>query len=176
MKFLLKLKHWQLFLLTWGFPMLVNIFTFSQPELMFRVFPIMMVFFTLGTLGWVWAIATELNHKLPSDVRLDARRFKIYFSIPILYILGISLYMAILMNGSGDSTYMAAAGIVIVVLHLLSMVFIFMGLRFAAKTMKSVELGRVAKLGDYVGEFFLIIFSIIGYWVLQPRLNRLIEE
>ena len=84
--------------------------------------------------------------------------------------------MALLMNGSGDSSAMAVAGIAIVVLHLSSMVFIIMGLRFAAKTMKSVELGRTAKFGDYVGEFFLIWFSIIGYWVLQPRLNRLIEE
>jgi hypothetical protein len=176
MKFLLKLKHWQLFLLTWGFPMVANIFTFSNPELMLQVFPIMMIFFTLGTLGWVWAIATELNQKLPSDVRLNSGRFKVYFSIPVLYILGITIYMAFLTNGSGDSTSMAATGIAIVVLHLLSMVFIFMGLRFAAKTMKTIELGRVAKFGDYVGEFFLIWFSIIGYWVLQPRLNKLIEE
>jgi hypothetical protein len=176
MKFLLKLKHWQLFLLTWGFPMLANILTFSQPELMFLVFPIMMVFFTLGTLGWVWAIVTELNQKLPLDVRLNSGRFKIYFSIPILYILGISIYMTLLTNGSGDSSNMVVTGIVLVVLHLLSMVFIFMGLRSAAKTMKSVELGRAAKFGDYVGEFFLIWFSIFGYWVLQPRLNKLIEE
>ena len=84
--------------------------------------------------------------------------------------------MAFLTNGSGDSTNMAVAGIAIVILHLLSMVFIFMGLRFAAKTMKTVELGRVAKFGDYVGEFFLIWFSFIGYWVLQPRLNKLIGE
>ncbi|WP_299821155.1 hypothetical protein [uncultured Pontibacter sp.] len=176
MKFLLKLKHWQLFLLTWGLPMLVNVFTFSRPELMFQVFPIMMIFFTLGTLGWVWAIATELNQKLPSDVRLNAGRFKVYFSIPILYILGIIIYMAFLTSGSGDNTSMVVTGTILVVLHLLSMVFIFMGLRFAAKTMKTVELGRVTKFGDYVGELFLIWFSIIGCWVLQPRLNKLIEE
>ncbi|WP_162051329.1 hypothetical protein [Pontibacter pamirensis] len=88
--------------------------------------------------------------------------------------MGTIIYMGFLTDGSGDNV--AVAGIAIVVLHLLSMVFIFMGLRFAAKTMKTVELGRVAKFGDYVGELFLIWFSIIGYWVLQPRLNKLIKE
>ena len=176
MKFLLKLKHWQLFLLTWGLPMLANVFTFSHPELMFQMFPIIMVLFTFGTLGWVWAIATELNQKLPSDLKLKSERFKIYFSIPILYILGISIYMTLLRNSSGNSSNMAATEIAIVILHLLSMVCIFMGLRFAAKTMKTVELGRTANFGDYAGEFFLIWFSIIGYWVLQPRLNKLAEQ
>lgn len=176
MKFFLKLKHWQLFLLTWGLPMLVNIITFSQPELMFLVFPIMMMFFTLGTFGWVWAIATELNQKLPADVNLRSERFKLYFSIPILYILVIMLSVTLFKGSSVDNTNMIVTGAGIVILHFLSMVFIFMGLRFAAKTMKSVELGRVAKFGDYAGEFFLIWFSFIGYWVLQPRLNKLVKQ
>jgi len=69
----------------------------------------------------------------------------------------------------------AIAG-VIVPLHLLSMFIIFWGVRFAAKTLKSVELGRMAKFGDYAGDFFLIWFSIIGYWILQPRLNELMKK
>ncbi|MFD2245959.1 hypothetical protein [Pontibacter ruber] len=79
-------------------------------------------------------------------------------------------------SGISDSTSMVSFGTVILVFHLLSMIFIFMGMRFAAKTMKSVELGREAKFSDYAGEFFLMWFSIIGYWVLQPRLNRLSAE
>jgi hypothetical protein len=176
MKFLLNLKHWQLFLITWGIPILVNILTLSNPELLFLIFPIMMPFFILGTLGWIWAIATELNQKLPSSANLNVGRFKIYFSIPLIYLLGIVLYMAFSTSDSGNSTNMIASGIVIVLFHLLSMVCIFMGLRFAAKTMKTVELGREAKFDDYVGEFFLIWFSIIGYWVLQPRLNKIMTR
>jgi hypothetical protein len=176
MKFLLKLKHWQLFLITWGIPILVNILTFSHPELLLLILPITMPFFILGTLGWIWAIATELNQKLPSGVNLNAGRFKIYFSIPLIYLLGIVLYMAFSTGTSGNSTGMIASGIAMVLFHLLSMVCIFMGLRFAAKTMKTVELGRVAKFDDYVGEFFLIWFSIIGYWILQPRLNKIMMK
>jgi hypothetical protein len=173
MKFLLKLKHWQLFLITWGLPILLNILTFSQPELMFLMFPVLMIFFTLGNFGWIWAIATELNHKIPTALNLNAARFKIYFAIPLIYTMGLSLYMAFSFSSAGGSTSMS--GIVIAVLHLLSMACIFMGLRFAAKTMKTVELGRLAKFGDYAGEFFLMWFSVIGFWVLQPRLNKMVE-
>ena len=47
--------------------------------------------------------------------------------------------MAIPFSNSGDNAGMIITGILIVTLHHLSMVCIFMGLRFAAKTLKSVE-------------------------------------
>ena len=78
MRFLLKLKHWQLFLLTWGIALAVNILTLSNPVLMLKLFPIMMLAFAFGTFGWVWAIATELHKQLPGNVELNLTSFKIY--------------------------------------------------------------------------------------------------
>jgi hypothetical protein len=179
MKFLLRLRHWQLFLLTWGLPIALNFLTFFNTGLpVLGVFPIMMILFTFGVFGWVWAISTELHKKLPIEVKLNVGQFKIFFLIPIVYILGITIWMSSSFFGgsNGQSDNMSAAIGLIIVLHLLSMVCIFLGLRFAAKTMKSVELGRMAKFGDYAGEFFLIWFSVAGVWVLQPRLNKLIED
>ena len=174
MIFLLRLKHWQLFLLTWGVPIVVDIFTFSQPELLFKLFPFMMVAFSIGTFGWIWAIATGLHPKLPEGINLNLSRFKILFSIPMIYIViiigSIAYSMNVLPEGGGSG-----AVVILVMLHLVSMVCIFLGMRFAAKTMKSVELGRLAHFSDYAGEFFMIWFSIIGFWVLQPRLNKLAE-
>jgi hypothetical protein len=144
---------------------------------MVKVFPIMMLLFMVGILGWVWAIATELHEKLPTGVRLNVRQFKVFFSIPIIYMLAIIGFMAYQFN-TGSTAKSSNEGLIIgliVILHLGSMVCIFLGLRFAAKTMKSVELGRLARFGDYAGEFFLIWFSIIGFWVLQPRLNKLTD-
>jgi hypothetical protein len=175
MKFILKLKHWQLFLFTWGLPIIIDIFSFSNPMILVQLFPLMMIFFAIGIFGWVWAIATVLHKKLPTDVNLNLGRFKIYFLIPIVYVLALSLWLGFRFyygNGFENESAGTTADILIF-LHLFSMVCIFLGLRFAAKTMKSVELGRVAKFGDYAGEFFLIWFSFIGVWVLQPRLNKL---
>lgn len=179
MKFLLKMKHWQLFGLTWGVPILLNIITITNPILMFKAFPVLMVFFAMGTFGWIWAISTYLNSKLPEGVKLNARRFQFLFGIPVIYLIGIVTWTGITFTGGlKDQENMnpnVIAG-VIVPLHLFSMVIIIWAIRFAAKTLRSVELGRMAKFGDYAGEFFLIWFSIVGYWVLQPRLNKLIEE
>lgn len=110
---------------------------------------------------------------------MNSKRFRILFMIPIAYLILITGFMGVAFGG-GASEFVrfnttAMAGIIIL-LHLLSMIIIFWGVRFAAKTLKSVELGRMAKFGDYAGEFFLIWFSIIGFWVLQPRLNKLAEK
>ena len=179
MKFLLKLKHWQLFGITWGFPIMLNIFTFSDPGLMITSFPILMIVFALGTFGWIWAIPTNIHSKLPEGVNLNLKRFKILFRIPLIYIGLITGWMGIVFGGGASlmtNINPAAIAGVIVPLHLLSLGIIIWGIRFAAKTLKSIEIGRVAKFGDYAGEFFLIWFSIIGYWVLQPRLNKLVEK
>jgi len=139
----------------------------------------MMIFFTIGTFGWIWAISTTLNSKLPDGVTLNSNRFRILFMIPIIYIVAILIWMGQAFSGGSselENANPSAIAAIIIPLHLLSMVIIFWGVRFAAKTMKSVELGRMAKFGDYAGEFFLIWFSVIGYWILQPRLNKLIED
>jgi hypothetical protein len=181
MRFLLRLKHWQLFLIIWGLPLGIDIFTIYDPMLLFRLFPIMMIVFTLGTFGWMWAISTVLHSQLPANVNLKVWHFKIMLSIPILYIavllLSLSINYQIFQGNSGEGGIISLSILPIAIgVHLLSMVCIFLGLRFAAKTMKSVELGRLAKFGDYAGEFFLIWFSPIGIWVLQPRLNKLIAS
>jgi hypothetical protein len=178
MRFLLKLKHWQLFVLTWGIPLAINIYTFSKPALMVKLFPVMMLVFIIGIFGWIWAISTQLYKKLPMEVNMNIKGFKIIFSVPIFYTLALTLWMAYqfyVRFPEGSSNVGSIIGIVAFV-HFISMVCILLGLRFAAQTLRSVELGRLAKFSDYAVEFFLIWFSPIGFWILQPRLNKLIEE
>jgi hypothetical protein len=179
MKFLLKLKHWQLFLLTWGAPLMMNIYSFSDPSSIIRFFPFMMILFTLGMFGWIWAIATEMHKRLPSGVFLNIGVFKALFLIPMIYMLGIVSVMGFIFSvGPNNWDKPENIGVIValtVVLHFFSIVCIFIGLRFAAKAMKSVELGRMARFSDYSGEFFLIWFSPVGIWILQPRLNDLIK-
>lgn len=123
-------------------------------------------------LGWIWAISTALHEKLPAESKLNIKIFKILFSIPIIYILFFTLGLNYVIT---DGDFNGGILAIILFLHLFSMFCIFYGLRFAAKTLKSVELGKNAKFADYAGEFFLMWFSFIGYWILQPRLNQLIK-
>lgn len=47
---------------------------------------------------------------------------------------------------------------------------------FVAKTIKTVELQRQVKFGDFAGEFFLILYYPIGIWIIQPKINKMMEE
>ncbi|WP_017733705.1 hypothetical protein [Nafulsella turpanensis] len=175
MNILLKLKHWQLFAISWGSGILLNLFAVLDPFLVLKLFPLAMLLFVFGTFGWIWAIATGLHPLLPSGTDLNIRKFKILFSIPVIYILLLCLGLGVIMMGDQQDALSGMGGLtfIIILLHLLSMVCIFYGMRFAAKTLRAVELGRPVKFSDYAGEFFLLWFSIIGYWVIQPRINRL---
>ena len=47
---------------------------------------------------------------------------------------------------------------------------------FVAKTYKTVELQRQVSFSDFAGEFFMIWFYPIGIWIIQPKLNKIIEN
>ncbi len=174
---LLRLKHWQLFLLTWGVTLVINFSMVSDPVLMITLFPLMIVFWAIGLLGWIWAISTTLQPLLPSGVSMNVRQFKMLFLVPVVYALVIvGAMVEIIRSAVHFDTSLPAFLSIIVVLHIFSFICIVFGIRFAAKTMKSVELGRMARFPDYMAEFFLIWFSMIGIWILQPRLNKLAAE
>ena len=145
---------------------------------MVRLFPLMMVVFTVGIFGWIWAISTQLHKKLPLEVNLDIRLFKLVFSVPIFYMLALTLWLGyqFYILYPERSSNIGPMIMVLAFLHFVSMICILLGLRFAAQTMRSVELGRLAKFSEYAVEFFLIWFSPLGFWILQPRLNKLSDE
>ena len=194
----LKAKHWQLFLLVVGVPIIfqfvfmgyffgIFLHTQEQPDpssimSMFILFPLLGII-TGGVLfGWQWSIAIGLQKLVPENVSMKITRFKVFFFIPIVYMICILLFMMIFMSGiiSGlpeqtDPPLEAIFGamFLIVPLHLFSMFCIFYVMYFVAKTLKTVELQRKVSFGDFAGEFFLIWFNFIGFWILQPRINRL---
>jgi glucan phosphoethanolaminetransferase (alkaline phosphatase superfamily) len=175
MKFLLKLKHYQLFMLTWGIGASISIFSLANPRLLLQAFPLIIGLFALGTLGWMWAIVTHLHDKLPVSSPINPEYFKKAFKVPIAYVVIIAILIYTQIDGASHD-FILPEGLIIfllVVLHLASMAALFYGMAIAAKTIKSIEMGRNARFSDYIGEFFLIWFSIIGYWLLQPRINRI---
>jgi hypothetical protein len=145
---------------------------------MVKLFPLMMVVFIIGIFGWIWAISTQLHKKLPMEANLNIKGFKIVFSVPIFYTLALTFWMIyqFYFRFPEGSSNIGSVIIIVAFFHFVSMVCILVGLRFAAQTLRSVELGRLAKFSDYAIEFILIWFSPIGFWILQPRLNKLTEK
>ena len=67
-------------------------------------------------------------------------------------------------------------GIAVLVLHIVSIFGIFYSMYFAAKTLKTVELLREVSFREFASEFFMFWFFPIGIWILQPRINDIVEK
>jgi len=193
----LKAKHWQLFILMFGIPLIfqiilvtsifTNILDGNTQDPLFvldylKFFPIIMFLYGGVLFGWFWSIAIGLQHKVPSNVKMKVTMFKIFIFIPVLYMLFILIFMSIALNGAighnelPDPAFIGSIVGVIIPLHLFSMFCIFHSIYFAAKTFKTVELQREVSFSDFVAEFFLIWFCPIGVWILQPQINKMIKE
>lgn len=193
----LKAKHWQLFLLIFGIPMLfqvvlmitmfANIGSGNNPDISFMLnfmlfFPIMMILVIATQFGWFWSMAIGLQSKVPENVKMNIKKFKIFFFIPLIYLVLVSIFIGVVTSGMIESGKAPSFGlimslvVIVIPLHLFSMFCIFYSLYFVAKTYKTVELQREASFSDFAGEFFMIWFYPIGIWIIQPRINKMIEN
>lgn len=196
----LKARHWQLFILIFGLPLIFYVFMMvsvisaaandSTANVFgeFKFFPILMVLVIGIQFGWFWSIGVGLQSKVPETVKMKVKKFKVFFFIPLAYILLLMCFLLYFFlytdlanpQGSGllaDGAYAAILIpiIVIIPLHLFSVFCIFYCLYFVAKTLKTVELQKEVQFSDFVGEFFLIWFYPIGIWIIQPRVNKLVQ-
>jgi len=174
MRFLLRLKHWQLFFLTWGIPIAIDIYSFSNPGLLIKLFPLIMTVFSITLLGWIWAISTELSKLTPKEDQLNINRFKLIFSVPIIYIMGINLFL--LFPDSLKFLETILFSVALIPIHIISLFGILYGCRFAGRAIKTIELGRIATDIESRREYGQIAVSFIGIWTLQPKLNKIVAH
>ena len=87
----LKAKHWQIFMITIGLPVILEIIAIpfivmgNNPMVILKIMPVMMIFIFAGYFGWSWAVAINLQEKLTDDLKLSVKRFKTFLLIPIVY-------------------------------------------------------------------------------------------
>ncbi|WP_430411354.1 hypothetical protein [Kordia sp.] len=185
----LKAKHWQLFIILLGLPLLFQFYimytmfstfgteTNPDPENFidfFQIFPLIMIVFMSIFFGWFWSIAIGLQHCIPSTIKMNVTKFKVFFFIPLAYITFIMLHMAGIIATSQEGFEWIYA--LIIPLHLFSMFCIFHTLYFVSKTIKTAEVQRKVEFSEFLGEFFLLWFYFIGIWIIQPKVNKLYEK
>lgn len=181
---LLRLKHWQLFVLLFGMPFILQ-FVFATafaltPDsvILFSILPIIMLLFMAVFFSWFYAIGTNLHKMLPESVKMNLTRFKIFLLIPVIYIAFICVFMFFIFSklSTTNAPLNTEFFSLIVPVHLFSMFCIFYCLYFNAKALKTVEWQKPVTFGDFAGEFFLLWFYPVGVWIIQPRLNKLFEK
>lgn len=175
----LKAKHWQIFMVTFGLPFLIQLILMpmtimaNDPMIMMKTFPIIMILFIGGFFGWFWSIAIGLQQVISEDYKLNVGKFKIFLLIPVVYMIFFLGFFTTSFSSGGPNPGIFA---IIVPLHLFSMFCIFYSLYFVAKTFKTAELQRKVTFSDFAGEFFMIWFFPIGIWIIQPKINKMIES
>ena len=184
---ILTAKHWQLFLLTFGLPLILQFImvgimishlgtgNIPDPDVMLsymKLFSGIMILFTSLLFLWYWSVGVGLQKFIPPDLKLKVSRFRIFLLFPLMYIcIFISVFMTSVNTGGPEPRIF----FLILPMHLFSMFCIFYCIYFVSKTIRTAELQRNVTFSDYAGEFFLIWFYPIGIWVLQPRINRLVR-
>lgn len=196
----LKAKHWQLFVLMFGIPLIVQgismvrlfkIFLLMEqngdvsPEIMFSsvssLFGIMMigaVLISVVVLGWFWSIGIGLQTKIPDEIKMKTGLFKAALIFPAVYLLlFLGIFGFVFYNIESLVMIGASSQIIFMIfpLHFLAMIAMIYSLVFIAKTIKTAETQRRVEFGDYIGEFFMVWFLPIGIWILQPKINEIYE-
>lgn len=200
-QFFLRLKHWQLFIVMLGLPIIYQLYfifeifgsrtkpmevvgvegvtqVLNERYFHFDFLPYVLIFFSLVFFGWFWSIAIGLQKNIPDEIEMKVKRFKALFIIPLVYTIAFmmligGLFSGMFTYGFSNSTWFL---VIILPLHLFSIFCIFHTIYFVAKTIRTAELQRVVTFGDFAGEFFLLWFYIIGIWIIQPKVNRLNRE
>ncbi|WP_291727883.1 hypothetical protein [Bernardetia sp.] len=196
---ILKAKHWQLFFLLVGVPigsiltiaviissMVKNIGTPPDPSEIFKIFsiakflPLIMVGFASLIFSWFWSVANGLQNAVPASVSMKTIKFRIFSIIPLLYVSAICVFMFISISKIKPQDLpqipMEWIGIAILILHIVSIFGVLYTIYFAAKTLKTVELQREVSFREFASEFFMFLFFPIGIWILQPRINDIVEK
>lgn len=193
----LKAKHWQLFIIMFVIPGIISLFlifplleTFinfrtSEPEFTVE-FVLYILIFILITMSpyyiWIWSVVTELHKKIPENLYMSLKKFKVIFISPLILFSLIVLFFLVFFDIESFSIS-ELNGTLIIGLFVAYFLLIFYSAfcsiyvhYFIAKTIKSVLLRREAKFSEYVEEIALIYFLYIGIWLLQPKINKLVEE
>jgi hypothetical protein len=161
MKTLLKLNRW----------------TFIAPFALYfiPISPLKEIFFVVGSLMilfWLFAVSTYgqlqlIRENLPSS---NIKMFKIIFTAtPCVFLINI-LIGELLLDINNKT------GVVVFVLLVLTTIFsVFYLYYFTAKTITTIESKREVSLKECYNNFILIRLSGVGIFILQPKIQRLID-
>ena len=185
---LLKLKHWQLFLLTFGIPFILQ-FVFAaalavtdNAKVVFSIIPIITLVSFVAFFGWLYALATNLQRLLPDFLKMNIKRFKIFLFVPTIYISVLCILIFFMFNHTLKPNAPINIKLILTIfsliipIHLFSIFCILYSLYFTAKALKTLECQCSVSFGDFVGEFFLLWFYPVGIWIIQPRVNKIFKE
>ncbi|MDX5422612.1 MAG: hypothetical protein LPK14_10190 [Hymenobacteraceae bacterium] len=175
---LLRLKHWQVFLLLFVVPFLLQyglkeLFRVTGVGISDAVEVLLDALPAVFYLSWLWCVGLYLHRRLPSGIRVRS----IYLHLAALYFLGYTfllLYTLVIVRDNVLTGNLPLGMLLLLVpMHLFATFCFLYIIYFDARSVASVEEQRVVEFGEYGGLILQFLFLPVGIWFLQPRLRKL---
>ncbi len=185
---ILRAKKWHLFFVMFALPLVYQFYIIislfvalvSHPanvqEAIFEPMKYLLIgsLYTLvGFIVWMWSVGIGLQRLLPEELKLPTGMFKLSLLIPPfsnVFIFGFALQTI------SDGSPNPLTFIFIFPLHVLSTVCSLYSIYFVARTFKTVELQKKPAFSEYILELLLTWILLVGIWILQPKINKMIED
>ena len=149
-------------------------------------------------LGWWYNIGTELEKYLPTGTNLKSSRLKLAIGVMATLVLvqlialyvgfdwaaGVASEMSATIQAGGEPTFPDPGEFMGPFLMIFGLFFLGGIISFAAnvysayyvgKTLRCIEKDKALQGSDIAGYAVLSYFLMIGIWILQPKVNRLME-
>lgn len=180
---LLKMKRSKLLVLILSLLLVSQIIMEFLPEkgslLLAVSVNVLLLALQVPTFLWYYSLGVSLHSKLPDDVRLNLKHFKLLYSFFLGYYFLFGVYVtSVTMGVSLGLSEALERGLftLIVVVHLFCIYSVIYVMNFIAKALKAVELRRDVVFSDFSRDFFLLLFHVIGMWFIQPRVNKVFKK
>ena len=197
MKILLEAKHWQLFVLMFALPFILQkvvpdeTITLNNISMMTIIYNLIGIISGLIYFAWIWSIGININNilKLKIDmefkyynilrfkIKMNAKLFKsavIYF--PVYFVLLFVFTTLERNNIYFDDNVVFNMWYIIIPFHLLAMLSLIYSIYYCYKIIKTIKIKKLVIFGIKINEFFLLFCYPIGIWYIQPRINSIYEK
>lgn len=175
---LLRLKHWQTFLLLFVLPFLLQ---FGLPEL-FNAAGVELGWVATLLLDalpsviyvlWMWRMGLHLYRRLPVQIKISPVYLHLGALYFVLYTLLFIYTLGLVKESVLEGNFPYGMLLLLAPMHLLATFCFLYIVYFAARSLVSVEQQQVVSAGAFTGAYLLFLFLPIGIWFLQTRLNKL---
>lgn len=155
-----RFKHWQFFLI-W---IISGTLFVATIESSFWVLTLSLYDFVI--VGWIYSIGKVTNN-LNGKLRIENYHEDLWF---VLFFISF-IPLGYISHSSSPISGLLTFGIV-----LFESISAFKLINFSAKALGQNDQKKNLKFVDYISEFFLIVFFVIGLWIIQPKMNKIIEK
>lgn len=172
-KFFLRARHWQIFLLIWGTYIagqivITGFFPGGPVEHPWRagfLSEAVMAPAVMFLMGWIWSMGWFLFSISEWSLNLNIHVFRFAVVFSAIFLLG-----ALPLVLSSTPSELEFVFIPLLLFCMCCLLYTFL---FVSKTLASVEKGEALTGNEHALYFLLMFCSIIGVWLIQPKINRL---